>query len=607
MSRADVRLLRQRGGFVTVTSKGRTKAPISSHPVFPAIVALWFAALLGLGSMVLPVVLLEKAVTATGLAAVLPAAQPPLGVTALILIALAAAAIGAIAGLSIARKVAAAQAAPAPRRRRAGAEEAEAEPAAKRPISARDELGMDGLDAPVEASAPPIAGRRRALSITDESRRSDFLERAPVPGFEATPPPPAPEDEPLDLGSFAEPEEAPAADAPADDGQAAAGQADLEQPGAAAFGSASLSAAPHTPGVLPLALGPFAERGPVPSAPAPAQTPRFAAPAPEDIRMSYSAPAADPFSGPVAERDLPSRQFDCEPPPAPGAEEREQSPPRADLAARPLRELGTIELVERFALALQRRAEAEDCALELPAFKAAAAREPQPFEPAAPLEPAPAAPAEARAATCDAPPAPSFAAPPAPQIPAALRPIAFDEDESEAAPDEPLPALSLSLEPQSRPFARPADPPAAAPAIGEDDAPEAGDEEEERQGYSSLLAMRSPLGANREFVRVEDEDANDGDRDEAIEPVVVFPGQQHPRRAAPASDGPTRDPLTQASPPQPGFRPFDGPGGGASAAAGAFGDPPAPAAPPAKRADSGETERALREALEKLQRMSGAA
>ena len=39
--------------------RGEEKAPISTHPAFPAIVALWFAALLGLGSLVLPAVLLE--------------------------------------------------------------------------------------------------------------------------------------------------------------------------------------------------------------------------------------------------------------------------------------------------------------------------------------------------------------------------------------------------------------------------------------------------------------------------------------------------------------------------------------------------------------------
>ena len=50
----------------------RAGPPLSLHPAFPAIVALWFAALLGLGSLVLPAVLLEKAVSASGLASLVP-------------------------------------------------------------------------------------------------------------------------------------------------------------------------------------------------------------------------------------------------------------------------------------------------------------------------------------------------------------------------------------------------------------------------------------------------------------------------------------------------------------------------------------------------------
>ena len=45
---------------MTAKSSSQVKAPISAHPLFPAIVALWFAALLGVGSLVLPVVLFEK-------------------------------------------------------------------------------------------------------------------------------------------------------------------------------------------------------------------------------------------------------------------------------------------------------------------------------------------------------------------------------------------------------------------------------------------------------------------------------------------------------------------------------------------------------------------
>ena len=40
--------------------RGPAKPPISTHPAFPAITALWFAALLGFGSLVLPIALLER-------------------------------------------------------------------------------------------------------------------------------------------------------------------------------------------------------------------------------------------------------------------------------------------------------------------------------------------------------------------------------------------------------------------------------------------------------------------------------------------------------------------------------------------------------------------
>ena len=81
--------------------------PVSTHPAFPVIVALWFAALLGIGSMVLPIDLFERFAVASGLADVYQAAQPPLGATARIFVAIAAAAIGALAGIIVARRIAA--------------------------------------------------------------------------------------------------------------------------------------------------------------------------------------------------------------------------------------------------------------------------------------------------------------------------------------------------------------------------------------------------------------------------------------------------------------------------------------------------------------------
>ena len=202
-----------------MAGKSASQVPISKHPAFPAIVALWFAALLGIGSLVLPVSLFETAIGASGLAGVLPAAEPPLGVSARILIAIVAATLGVIAGLAIARKVAAAQGHATRAPRRAPRAPAEAS-SAKRPISAHEELWSEGFDEPVEdAPAAPVAGRRRALSVTDESGPSELLHSAPLPGAETeivlaeAPPMPAPaeaaaaDDDALELAAFAESED----------------------------------------------------------------------------------------------------------------------------------------------------------------------------------------------------------------------------------------------------------------------------------------------------------------------------------------------------------------------------------------------------------------
>ena len=158
------------------TARTTTKAarpPISLHPAFPAIVALWFAALLGVGSLVLPGVLLERIVEATGIASLVPAAAPPLGMTARGLIALVGALVGAGLGVAIARRVAA-RAQPA-----AGHRASPSSPAAcARPISVKDELGGEGV---VNGESLPL-NRRRALAISEDDRPSDFLYRAPLPG-----------------------------------------------------------------------------------------------------------------------------------------------------------------------------------------------------------------------------------------------------------------------------------------------------------------------------------------------------------------------------------------------------------------------------------------
>lgn len=132
--------------------RGEEKAPISTHPAFPAIVALWFAALLGLGSLVLPVALFETLVTATGIAAIVPPAEPPLGFTARAVIALTGAIAGAALGLLLARQVARSQAP-----EQTGL--APSEMREFRPIFAHDELGEEGLGS---FEAAPFAHERYA-------------------------------------------------------------------------------------------------------------------------------------------------------------------------------------------------------------------------------------------------------------------------------------------------------------------------------------------------------------------------------------------------------------------------------------------------------------
>jgi hypothetical protein len=159
----------------TETRRG-AKPPISVHPAFPAVVALWFAALLGLGTLVLPAALLESATLATGLAALVPAAAPPLGPTAHALVALAAAAVGALGGLAIARRVAGLHAAETGGRFDENIARVARGPLHVRPLDIRQELGDDDF-APVHE--PPL--RRRALALAEDDPPPPFPVVTPAP------------------------------------------------------------------------------------------------------------------------------------------------------------------------------------------------------------------------------------------------------------------------------------------------------------------------------------------------------------------------------------------------------------------------------------------
>src|SRR5690606_20776081 len=142
------------------------------------IVALWFAALLGLGSLILPVVLLEHAAEASGLATLVPVAGPPLGFTARGIVAVTAALGGGAIGIAIARRIARAHR-PAPESRIVHLSNG-----SRRPISIKDEVGGIGV---VNGESLPIS-RRRALAISQDDRPSDFLYQAPLPGEESEAP-----------------------------------------------------------------------------------------------------------------------------------------------------------------------------------------------------------------------------------------------------------------------------------------------------------------------------------------------------------------------------------------------------------------------------------
>ena len=159
------------------------KRPLSAHPAFPTIATLWFADLLGLGSLALPAALLEGLVALTGLAALVPSAAPPLGFTAHAGIAIVAATIGALVGFVLARKVAEAHAAE-PQLPQAAFDEVRK----CRPILVHEELGEEGL-APAPG-ASPVANNRRALTPAEGGPRGSDLPIVPLPGLSADEPAP---------------------------------------------------------------------------------------------------------------------------------------------------------------------------------------------------------------------------------------------------------------------------------------------------------------------------------------------------------------------------------------------------------------------------------
>lgn len=162
----------------------RQQASISRHPLFPAIVALWFAALLGMGSFALSTSLIETLVLAGNVDRLIPAAAPPLGATARLLLALALGIAGGALGWLLALRLAETkEAAPAPQVFKV-AETDLVPPAPWTPPATQDApafIAEAAEEAPVAEAAPtPTAAERIASAELAELSHVELVERLAI-------------------------------------------------------------------------------------------------------------------------------------------------------------------------------------------------------------------------------------------------------------------------------------------------------------------------------------------------------------------------------------------------------------------------------------------
>jgi hypothetical protein len=556
---------------------------VTQHQLFPAVVALWFGALFGLGSLAVRPSLLEELVIKSRIDLLVPAAAPPLGMTARMLVALAMAVLGAMIGTAIAQRLA---------RPRQKARERN-----RTSLSTRDEGASNGsvnryADASTrnpgpatsgsrDAAAPGVlAGRRRSLAI--EHDESDFVlhDFAPLPGgppqifdiataglTDAPPLQPAG----TEMGSYAEPTSTAAPASVALDWTKAA----PVLPPVAPIAAARLELTPAPPS-LAARLAPDDQRqvfGAVPPAIPPVDRPRqiFGAPVTDD-HVPKEFVESQGFRTSVFVTPEPSPLFPARFEAAPAAPEpAEVSPPDAiPQALAPTAEaapdpalpipasLGIEDLSSRLAESMRRR-------------RAARASGPA-------VEPVAAA-AEVSQTVAHVGVPQTFESP----VPAGLRPLDLNgfEDDDSPEQDSLLPPRRIAFPVEVAPAAFA--PPFAVPA---GDEPEVAEE-----NYASLLGVTpSPASPRNPFVRVEEPKAEATE----VEPVVIFPGQ-----AMPAANPFTASAAANTAEATP-FRRFDAP---ASAGHGQ----PIAAHGAANAVPHEEAALALRSALANLQRMSGAA
>ena len=147
--------------------------PLTAHRLFPPLLALWFSALFSLGSLAMRPAVLEAVVLALRIDQVLPFAAPPLGMTARVLLAVAMAALGAILGLLLARRLARTGSMPIP----AGTT-VPADPEAPAPVRRR-KLSTEAKQVPPDyafSSAPLPGGVPPILDV----RECEFVDHSPT-------------------------------------------------------------------------------------------------------------------------------------------------------------------------------------------------------------------------------------------------------------------------------------------------------------------------------------------------------------------------------------------------------------------------------------------
>ena len=146
--------------------------PITRHPLFPAIVALWTGAILAVASLAVPPSLVEGLIQPLRIDRIVPMAAPPLGTTARVLIALAATGFGGIlGGIAAFRLARPPRDAAAPARTVAAAKPADREPeiappVAEKPSGRRRSLALESR-APERQSDKRDAGRPGILNLAE--------------------------------------------------------------------------------------------------------------------------------------------------------------------------------------------------------------------------------------------------------------------------------------------------------------------------------------------------------------------------------------------------------------------------------------------------------